>query len=314
MYLKIPFEPRLSDGPASTASQGSSRRTLCSAGTGSWWPRSATARSAAARGIRARTQRSPTWGYTRIRGALWNLGHDLGRNTIRRILADAGLEPAPERGKRIRWATFLKAHWGAIAATDFFTVEVVTNVGLVRYFVLFVIDLKTRRVHIAGIAHQMYGKWMEQVARTLTDPLEGFLRGSRYLIHDRDPLFTARFAEVLDAAGVSTVKLPPRSPDLNAFAERFVRSAKQECLRKVIPLGETHLRKIVAEYVDHYHRERNQPGAWQRADRARRLGPSYHRRDHVQGEAGWDAQVLSSRGRMIPERSSFGTLRGRMTF
>ncbi len=116
---------------------------------------------------------NPTWGYTRIRGALWNLGHDLGRNTIRRILADAGLEPAPERGKRTRWATFLKAHWGAIAATDFFTVEVVTNVGLVRYFVLFVIDLKTRRVHIAGIAHQMYGTLMEQVARSLTDPLDG---------------------------------------------------------------------------------------------------------------------------------------------
>jgi transposase InsO family protein len=203
---------------------------------------------------------NPTWGYARIRGALWNLGHDLGRNTIRRILADVGLEPAPERGKRTRWATFLKAHWGAIAATDFFTVEVVTNVGLVRYFVLFVIDLKTRRVHIAGIAHQMYGKWMEQVARSLTDPLDGFLRGTRYLIHDRDPLFTARFAEILSAASVSTVKLPPRSPNLNAFAERFVRSAKQECLRKVIPLGEAHLRRIVVEYVEHYHRERNHQG------------------------------------------------------
>ncbi len=203
---------------------------------------------------------NPTWGYTRIRGALWNLGHDLGRNTIRRILVDAGLEPAPERGKRTSWATFLKAHWGAVAATDFFTVEVVTNVGLVRYFVLFVIDLKTRRVHIAGIVHQMYGTLMEQVARSLTDPLDGFLRGTRYLIHDRDPLFTARFAEVLEAAGVSTVKLPPRSPDLNVFAERFVRSAKQECLRKVIPLGEAHLRKIVAEYVEHYHQERNRQG------------------------------------------------------
>jgi transposase InsO family protein len=126
--------------------------------------------------------------------------------------------------------------------------------------VLFVIDLKTRRVHIAGIAHQMYGKWMEQVARSLTDPVDGFLQGTRYLIHDRDPLFTARFAEILKVAGVSTVKLPPRSPNLNAFAERFVRSAKQECLRKVIPLGEAHLRKIVTEYVEHYHRERNHQG------------------------------------------------------
>jgi putative transposase len=106
----------------------------------------------------------------------------------------------------------------------------------------------------------MYGTLMEQVARSLTDPVDGFLRGTRYLIHDRDPMFTPRFAEILKAAGMSTVKLPPRSPDLNAFAERFVRSAKQECLRKVIPLGEAHLRKIVAEYVEHYHRERNHQG------------------------------------------------------
>jgi transposase InsO family protein len=203
---------------------------------------------------------NPSWGYTRIRGALWNLGHDLGRNTIRRILVDAGLEPAPERGKRTSWKEFLKAHWGAIAAIDFFTVEVVTRVGLVRYFVLFVIDLKSRRVHVAGIAHEVYGRWMEQVARSLTDPSDGFLRRTRHLIHDRDPLFTARFAEILKAAGVSPVKLPARSPNLNAFAERFVRSVRQECLRKMIPLGHAHLRTIVSEYVEHYHRERNHQG------------------------------------------------------
>jgi transposase InsO family protein len=203
---------------------------------------------------------NPNWGYTRLRGALWNLGHDLGRNTIRRILVDAGLEPAPERGKRTSWKEFLKAHWGAIAAIDFFTVEIVTSVGLVRYFVLFVIDLKSRRVHIGGIAHAAYGKWMEQIARSLTDPSDGFLRGTRHLIHDRDPLFTARFAEILKAAGVSPVKLPARSQNLNAFAERFGRSVRQECLRKVIPLGHAHLRTIVSEYVDHYHRERNHQG------------------------------------------------------
>ena len=193
-----------------------------------------------------------SWGYTRIRGALWNLGHDLGRNTIKRILVDAGLEPAPERGKGTSWKTFLKAHWGAIAATDFFTVEGVTSTGLVRYFVLFVIDLKSRRVHIAGIAHEVYGKWTEQVARSLTAPSDGFLRSACYLIHDRDPLFTRRFAEILKASGVRTVRLPARSPNLNAFTERFIRSIRQECLRKVIPLGERHLRAIVAEYVEHY--------------------------------------------------------------
>ena len=154
------------------------------------------------------------------------LGHDVGRNTIKRILVDAGLEPAPERGKRTSWKTFLKAHSGAIAATDFFTVEVVTSTGLVRYFVLFVIDLKSRRVHIAGIAHQVYGKWTEQVARSLTDPSDGFLHSARYLIHDRDPLFTCRFAEILKAGGVSALRLPARSPNLKDHASHYTSFAR----------------------------------------------------------------------------------------
>jgi putative transposase len=132
--------------------------------------------------------------------------------------------------------------------------------GLVRYFVLFVIDLGSRRVEVAGIAHQPSGAWMAQVARNLTDNVEGFLRDARYLIHDRDPLFTQQFAEILKAGGVKTVKLPARSPNLNAFAERWVRSCRDECLRRIIPLGEKHLGKIVAEFVEHYHRERNHQG------------------------------------------------------
>jgi putative transposase len=203
---------------------------------------------------------NPGWGYTRLWGALWNLGHDLGRNTIKRILADAGIEPAPERSKRTTWKTFLKAHWGAIAAMDFFTVEVLTLRGLVRYFVPFVIDLKTRRVHIAGIVHEAYGQWMEQVARNLADPVEGFLRDTRYLIQDRDPLFTRRFVEILEAAGVKSIKLPARSPNLNAYAERYVLSARRECLNKVIPFNEKQLREIVSEFIEHYHRERNHQG------------------------------------------------------
>jgi transposase InsO family protein len=203
---------------------------------------------------------NPTWGYTRIRGALHNLGHDLGRSTIKRILENHGIEPAPERGRRTPWASFLKAHWGAIAAADFFTVEVLTPRGLVRYAVLFVIDLKTRRVHIAGIVHEPYGAWMAQIARSLTDAVDGFLRGSSYLIHDRDPLFTRQFHSLLSASGVEAVRLPARSPNLNAYAERFVRSIKSECLRRVIPLGERHLRLLVAEYVEHYHLERNHQG------------------------------------------------------
>jgi putative transposase len=183
-----------------------------------------------------------------------------GRSTIKRILDDYGIEPAPERGRRTPWASFLKAHWGAIAAADFFSVEVLTPRGLVRYAVLFVIDLKTRRVHIAGIVHESYGAWMTQIARNLTDVVDGFLRGSSYLIHDRDPLFTRQFRSLLSASGVEAVRLPARSPNLNAYAERFVRSIKSECLRRVIPLGEQHLRWLVTEYVEHYHRERNHQG------------------------------------------------------
>jgi transposase InsO family protein len=204
---------------------------------------------------------NPTWGYTRIRGAVRNLGHNLGRRTIKRILADAGIEPAPERSKRTSWATFLKAHWGAIAAMDFFTVEVLTMHGLVRYSVLFAIDLKTRWVHLAGIAHDPQGAWMGQIARNLTDAVDGFLRRTRYLIHDRDPLFTHAFTEILRVGGVKTVKLPARSPDLNAIAERFVFSVRTECLRRVIPLGKKHLRTTLSEFLIHYHSERNHQGS-----------------------------------------------------
>jgi transposase InsO family protein len=203
---------------------------------------------------------NPSWGYTRLRGALQNLGLDLGRTTIRRILAEHGIEPAPLRGKRLPWKTFLKAHWGAIAAADFFSLEVLTVGGFVRYLVLFVIDLKTRRVHIAGIAAGADGGWMAQVARNLTDAAAGSLRGFRHLIVDRDPLYTAQFEAVLASAGVELVRLPARSPNLNAYAERFVRSIKQECLRHIVPLGERHLRRTIAEFVEHYHTERNHQG------------------------------------------------------
>ena len=119
------------------------------------------------------------WGYTRIRGALSNLSHYVGRNTIKRILAEAGFDPVPERSKRTSWSSFLRAHWGAIAAMDFFTVEVVSLVGLVRYHVLFVIDLASRRVELVGIVHRPHEAWMKQAARNLTDGVDGFLLGKR---------------------------------------------------------------------------------------------------------------------------------------
>jgi len=137
---------------------------------------------------------------------------------------------------------------------------VLTRTGLVRYFVLFIIDLKTRRVEIAGIIQQPEREWMKQIARNLTDCEEGFLNGSRHLIHDRDPLFTRSFRAILKSSGIETVKLPARSPNLNAYAERFVRSIKSECLAQIIPLGERHLRHAVKEYTEHYHLERSHRG------------------------------------------------------
>jgi transposase InsO family protein len=203
---------------------------------------------------------NPRWGYTRIRGALANLGHEVARNTVKRILRGHGIEPAPERSRRTPWKTFLHAHWVGLTAADFFTVKVITLAGLKRYLVFFVIELHTRRVHIAGIHPQPSGVWVEQMARNLTDPVDGFLRAARHLIHDRDPLYTRAFAEILKGGGVQSIRLPPKSPNLNAFAERFVRSIKEECLHRVVPLGERHLRLLAREYVEHYHRERNHQG------------------------------------------------------
>ena len=154
---------------------------------------------------------NPTWGYTRIRGALANLGRNIARNTVKRILHDHGIAPAPERNQRTPWKTFLQAHWEGLAAADLFTVEVLTLAGLRRYFVFFVIVLKTRRVHIAGIHPQPDGRWMEQMARNLTDPVDGFLRTARQLIHDRDPLYTRVFGEILTSGDVGPIRLPPKS-------------------------------------------------------------------------------------------------------
>ena len=147
-----------------------------------------------------------------------------------------------------------------MAAADLFTVEVLTLTGLRRYLVLFVIELKTRRVKIAGIHRQPYGGWMEQMARNLTDTVDGFLRKTRHLTHDRDPLYTRSFDEILKSGGVHPVRLLPRSPNLNAYAERFVHSIKEECLNQVVVLGEGHLRLVIHEYIEHYHRERNHQG------------------------------------------------------
>ena len=152
------------------------------------------------------------WGYTRIRGALDNLGHQVARGTIANVLKEHGLEPAPERMKRTTWREFLAAHWDVLAAADFFTVEVWTPRGLTRFTVLVLIELATRRVQIAGISTEPDGPWVTQLMRNATDAEDGFLRGTRMLIHDRDPLYSQAVRDTLTAAGVTPVRLPARSP------------------------------------------------------------------------------------------------------
>jgi transposase InsO family protein len=201
-----------------------------------------------------------SWGYRRIQGAMSNLGHEVGRGTIAEILARHGMEPAPERERKTNWKEFLTQHWDLIVAADFFTIEAWTRRGLQRFVILFFIELSTRKVEIAGIAPSPSGLWMNQVGRNLTDAVDGLLNGKRYLIHDRDPLFTAEFLTMLAEAGVASVKLPPRSPNLNAYAERFVRTIKESCLERMILFGETAVRKATAQFMAHYHSERNHQG------------------------------------------------------
>jgi len=200
------------------------------------------------------------WGYTRIHDGLMNLGHEISRDTVANILRCHGMEPAPERGKKTSWAQFLKRHWEVMAATDMFTVESWSLAGMVRYHVFFVMRLATREVQIAGIADQPSGAWATQVVRNLCDGLGGFLSGCRFLIHDRDPLFGTQFDQVLESSRIESVRLPAHSPNLNTFAERFVRSIKSECLDQMVFFSENSLRHAISEFAGHYHRERNHQG------------------------------------------------------
>jgi transposase InsO family protein len=201
---------------------------------------------------------NPTWGYTRIQGALKNVGHRVGRSTIRRIWKVAGLPPVPQRPTS--WQTFLKAHWGVIAGADFFTTEVWTWQGLITYYTVFVIDLASRRVQILGSTPHPEALFMQQIVRTLTMAGASTVSVPQVLICDRDRKWSRDMRRRLRDAGVRVVLIPERAPNANAYAERFVRSIKEECLDRLIPIGERHFRRAVAEYVEHYHRERNHQG------------------------------------------------------
>jgi transposase InsO family protein len=201
---------------------------------------------------------NPTWGYSRIQGALKNLEHRVARSTIARVLKEQGIPPVPDRPTS--WRTFLRAHWGKVAAADFFATEVWRPRGLVTYYTLFVLDLQTRRVHVAGSTPHPDEAFMTQAARRLTDTVDGFLVGYRALICDRDTKWTEGFRRLIEGTGVRIVQTPIQAPNANAYAERFVRSIREECLDRLILFGERRLRHAVAEFVAHYHGERNHQG------------------------------------------------------
>src|SRR5262245_3945968 len=206
----------------------------------------------------ARENRS--WGYDRIVGALANLGHQVSDQTVGNILRRHNIAPAPQRSRTTTWKEFIQSHVEVLAGADFFTVEVLTWRGLVTYYVLFFIEVGSRRVRLGGITRHPESTWMQQVARNATMEGTGYLNGCRYLLHDRDQKFCQEFRDTLATGGVKCLPLPPRSPNLNAHAERWIRSIKEECLSKLILFGENSLRRVVSEFLEHYHQERNHQG------------------------------------------------------
>lgn len=209
--------------------------------------------------VLAMARDNPSWGYDRIAGAVRNLGHRISDQTVGNILKRNGIAPSEDRRKNTTWASFIRQHREVLWACDFFTTEIWTKLGLTTYYVLFFIQISTRRVVLGGITESPNERWMMQVARNVS----GWgceMENARYLIHDRDSKYTLSFDAILASVGVDAVKLPPKSPNLNAFAERFVRSIKTECLDRMILFGERSLRHAVSEYLCHYHAERNHQG------------------------------------------------------
>jgi len=203
---------------------------------------------------------NPSWGYDRIVGAMANLGHKLSDQTVGNILRRHDVPPAPKRKHTTSWKDFIRSHLDVLAGTDFFTVEVFTLKGLVTYYVLFFIHLESRKVCLAGMTPNPDEKWMKQTARNATLEQWGFLANCRYLLHDRDGKFCPAFDQIIESGNVKPIQLPARSPNLNSFSERWVKSVKEECLSKLILFGESSLRRALQAYELHYHEERNHQG------------------------------------------------------
>jgi transposase InsO family protein len=199
---------------------------------------------------------NPRWGCLRIVGECRKLGVRVSATSVRRILRRHRIGPAPRRGGP-SWTAFLRAQAGGLLACDFLTVE---TVGLTRLYVLFVVEVDRRRVHLAGITAHPTGSWVAQQARNLLMDLDERVRQFRYLIRDRDAKFTAAFDTVVAAAGIQTIRIPPRAPKANAYAERWVRTVRTECLDWILVWNARHLHQVLVEYLRHYNTARPHRG------------------------------------------------------
>ena len=261
------------------------------------YPRRTPGRPRTAQAVRAlvleMARDSPGWGYRRIQGELSGLGYAVAPSTVWQILKDAGIDPAPRRSGQ-NWRRFLDAQAKTILAVDFFHID---TVFLRRLYVLFFIEHGTRRVHLAGITAHPTGAGVTQQARNLLMNLEGHADGLKFLIRDRDAKFTAAFDTVFTAIGVRIIKTPVRAPRANAIAERWVGSARRECLDRMLITGERHLQFVLSEYVDHYNTHRphralqQDPPAGRAHPPAETTGMRLLRRDRLGGLIHEYAQV-----------------------